>query len=180
MGMRSDKWGKPLWFACFMMAFNYKDHPADNKRQIYINYFNNLGDILPCVYCRDYYSDCMVKLPLGDFLDDHSVEHPVMLWLYLIKDLVNKKLIKQETECYEKEALVIDKDVSLTPRAKTIRKNKLKKQLFYTQESPEYDDVVAYYATFKSSCDSDVNNMNRRLQSCRHIPAVNKKLKTLE
>lgn len=151
------------------MAINYNDHPAPNKRQIYLDYFRILGEILPCKFCRVYYKKCEIILPLEDFIDDESIEYPVMYWLYLLKDLVNKKLIAQENECYRNESAKIDLDNTLSERAKKYRKTKLRKTLFYTQPSPPFKEVLAYYLSLKSSCET--NNINQALQSCRHIPS---------
>lgn len=170
MGMSSTSWGGALWHALFSMAMNYNDYPSDNKKQLYIRYFDVLGDMLPCVYCRDFYLYCKTILPITHYLDDSSIEYPVMYWLYLLKDLVNQKLIYQENECYEKEAVKIDSDNNLNARAKSYRKTKLKKKIFYTKVSPPYEQVVAFYSSFKSSCES--NDVNQSLQSCRHIPKL--------
>lgn len=170
MGVRSTSWGGPLWHSCFCMAINYNDHPSPNKKQIYLDYFNRLGDILPCSFCRNFYKECEDALPLERFIDDPSLEYPVMYWLYLLKDLVNHKLIRQEAECYHTEAAKLDNDNTLSHRAKAYRKSKLKKQLFYTQSSPPFEDVLAYYLTQKSSCET--KNINMSLQSCRHIPKL--------
>lgn len=168
MGVRTTAWGSQLWLACFSMAINYDDHPSPNRKQIYLDYFDVLGDILPCLFCRLYYEECKLILPLRKFINDATIEYPVMLWLYLLKDLVNQKLIRQENECYHRESMKIDVDDTLSKRAKTCRKNKLKKLIFYTTPSPPFDEVLEYYLSLKSSCET--NDMNKSLQSCRHIP----------
>ena len=43
------------------------------------------------------YKECKLLLPLQKYIDDSTIEYPVMLWL-LLKDLVNQKLIQQENE----------------------------------------------------------------------------------
>ena len=168
MGVRTTSWGPSLWTSSFCMAINYNDHPSPNKREIYLNYFQLLGEVLPCVFCRTYYKECEEILPLQDFIDDKTLEYPVLYWLYLLKDLVNKKLMRQENECYKLEAYKIENDDTLNYRAKLYRKSKLRKQLFYTQASPPYKDVLAYYLSLKSSCET--KEINRALKSCRHIP----------
>lgn len=170
MGVRTTSWGGPLWYSCFCMAINYDDHPSPNKKQIYLDYFNVLGDILPCLFCRIYYEQCKDVLPLEEFIDDETLEYPVMYWLYLLKDLVNKKLIRQEDECFEKESKKIDNDNTLSNRAKSYRKTKLRAKIFYTQPSPPFEQVLEYYNSLKSTCESE--DINKSLQSCRHIPKL--------
>lgn len=170
MGVRTTSWGGPLWHATFCMAINYDDHPSRNKKQIYSNYFDLLGQILPCYFCRRYYEDCKIVLPLDQFLNDATIDFPVMRWLYLLKDLVNKKLIRQEHECFRRECTKIDNDDALNHRAKSYRKRKLRAKIFYTQPSPPFEEVLAYYTSLKSTCES--TEINKSLQSCRHIPKL--------
>ena len=167
MGFNTTVWGPAYWVYLFIEALNYSDLPAPNKKEIYLNRFLNLGDTLPCVYCREYYSFILTQLPLQAFLDNESLKNPVMMWLYLVKDMVNKKLIRQEQECYAQQCEVIDSDDNLSGHAKARRKASLRKKIFYTVPSPPYEDVLAYYEQFRSGCTSPTNEA---LQSCRHIP----------
>lgn len=167
MGFNTTVWGPGLWTGNFLMALNYTSHPAPNKKDIYLNYFGLLGDMLPCKYCREYYTIIKRELPLSEFLDDETLDDPVMVWLYLVKDMVNKKLIRQESECFAAQCDLIDTDPNLSSYAKARRKTALRKKIFYTKPSPPYEEVVAYYEQFRSGCSSDANVA---LQSCRHIP----------
>lgn len=168
MGVRSTSWGGPLWHASFCMAINYNEHPSPNKKQIYLEYFDLLGKILPCSFCRVYYEKCKVFLSLEQYIDDPSIDYPVMYWLYLLKDLVNQKLMKQESECFDKESKKIEDNNSLSDRAKSYRKSKLRTKIFYTKPSPPFHQVLAFYHSLRSSCET--NDINKSLQSCRHIP----------
>lgn len=171
MGVRTTSWGGPLWHALFCMAVNYEDHPSPNKKSIYLNYFDLLGHMLPCHFCREYYEQCITfVLPLKHFLDDPKMKYPVVYWLYLLKDLVNQKLIRQEAECYAQQSLKIEQDLTLSKRAKTVKKQDLKDRIFYTEPSPPFDDILAFYLSMKSTCES--NDINKSLQSCRHIPDI--------
>lgn len=170
MGVSTTSWGGPLWHASFCMAINYNDHPSPNKKQIYLDYFNILGNILPCYFCRTYYEKCKKVLPLEEYINDETIEYPVMYWLYLLKDLVNQKLIRQENECFYKECAKIDDDNTISNRAKSYRKTKLKSKIFYTQPSPPFERVLMYYTSLISSCETE--DINKSLQSCRHIPKL--------
>lgn len=170
MGVRTTSWGGPLWHAMFCMAVNYEDHPSAMKRQLYLDYFALLGYMLPCIYCRQYYEECKLVVPLEAFIDNPRLEHPVVYWLYCLKDLVNKKLIKQERQCYHREASKVDCDSTLTEATRLAKKQLLQEQLFYTRPSPPFQQVLDYYKSLKSSCET--TPINRNLQSCRHIPSV--------
>ena len=167
MGVRTTSWGGPLWHASFCMAINYDHHPSPHKDQLYLDYFDLLGQMLPCLFCRQYYEQCKLVLPLQDYLNNPLLEQPVMYWLYNLKDLVNKKLMRQEAECYSNVVRKIDDDVTLSTRAKAARKQEMKYKIFYTTPSPPFEDVLAFYQSLTSTCES--NAMNKSLQSCRHL-----------
>lgn len=167
MGFNTTVWGPGLWTGLFLMALNYTSHPAPDKKEMYLKYFDVLGDMLPCSYCRDYYTLIKKELPLIDFLNDTTLKDPVMVWLYLVKDMVNKKLIRQENECFATQCMIVDADQNLSTYAKARRKTALRKKIFYTTPSPPYEQIVAHYEQFRSGCSSGANVA---LQSCRHIP----------
>ena len=167
MGFNTTVWGPAYWKYLFIEALNYSAFPNPNKKNIYLDRFLRVGDTLPCEYCRAYYSFILTQLPLEQFLEDERLEHPVMVWLYLVKDMVNKKLIRQENECFAAQCKLIDVDSNLSTYAKARRKSALRRKIFYTKPSPPYEDVLNYYEQFRSGCSSDANVA---LQSCRHIP----------
>lgn len=81
-----------------MTAANYpltieegnKEHLRLQKH--YKKYFESLQHILPCKYCRESYAIFIKELPIDGYL---SSRRRVMYWLYLIKNRVNAKLLKQ-------------------------------------------------------------------------------------
>jgi hypothetical protein len=60
----------------------------------------SLQDILPCIFCRNSFREFLKQLPIEPFLVGRI---ELVYWLYLMKDKVNNKLIKQEQQCYNDE-----------------------------------------------------------------------------
>lgn len=128
--MNSRAFGPSLWSSMFMIASNYE--PSINpkskehlqKKKYYKIFYTNMGNVIPCSHCRKSYKKFMKELPISRFLGSRR---DLMYWLYLIKDKVNKKLIKQYKEG--------DIDYKTTP-------------------SPPFKEVCKYYEQFRAGCSS--------------------------
>ena len=90
--MDPNFWGNPTWKSIHSMSFNYPENPTDYDKQKYFNFFNNLGDMLPCPSCATSYKLYMKYIPINEYLDDI---YGITFWLYTIHFLVNKKLAKK-------------------------------------------------------------------------------------
>lgn len=91
-GMMTKVWGPPGWFFLHSVTFGYPDeiNPENVDRvRHYANFFNSLGHILPCKYCRNSYNEYISELPVENFLNSRK---DLTLWLYLIHNKVNDKL----------------------------------------------------------------------------------------
>ena len=53
--MQTIKWGPGLWTSIHCMSFNYPEKPSEEDKKLYSTFFNLLGEMLPCVYCRKSY-----------------------------------------------------------------------------------------------------------------------------
>lgn len=128
--MDTRKWGPPLWFSMFTIASNYNVSIDINnrndvaKKRYYKTFFTNIGNVLPCKYCRRSYKKFLKELPIDKFLDSRQ---KLMYWLYKIKDKVNKKLLKQEKEGFSSGK-------------------------FKTTPSPPFKKVCAHYEQFRAHC----------------------------
>lgn len=104
--MNTKKWGPPAWEFLHAITFNYPIKPTPNDKQRIKNLFYILGDNYPCAYCRDSYKIFIEEIKIDKFYDSR---YGVVLWLYLIHDLVNKKLgkksipFKEVVSKYEKQ-----------------------------------------------------------------------------
>lgn len=126
--MDTREFGPPLWKSMFIIAANYeikidnKNKIHQKKRRDYKNFFVNMKDIIPCIHCRTSYKVFIKELPITKFLDSRQ---RLMYWLYLIKDKVNKKLIKQ------------------------YKKGQYK---YKTKPSPPFSKVCKHYEKFRAEC----------------------------
>jgi len=117
-GLMTKVWGPPGWVFLHSISFGYPNNPSSfdtSKGQPvgttvfkYRAFFQDLGWVFPCVYCRNSYQQFVKELPLTDTVlssRDNLVE-----WLYNIHNKVNEKLqtkysnstLKQVISKYEK------------------------------------------------------------------------------
>lgn len=91
-GMMTKIWGPPGWFFLHVITFGYPDEiNLENKDRIihYANFFNSLGHVLPCKYCRNSYNEYIKEYPVESFLESREA---LTRWLYIIHNKVNDKL----------------------------------------------------------------------------------------
>jgi hypothetical protein len=82
-------WGPDCWKLLHNITQNYPTKPSVFIKQKYKEFFINLKNILPCVYCRKSLNTFMEELPIDNFLKSKK---DICLWLYLIHNKVNDKL----------------------------------------------------------------------------------------
>jgi len=98
-GVKSKEFGC-FWRSMFLVALCYPEK-IDNtnkehlkKRRNYKTYYRSLGNVLPCKFCRTFVQSTLEKkYPL-----DFSGRYPLIRSIYIWKDAVNEKLIKQGCE----------------------------------------------------------------------------------
>jgi hypothetical protein len=91
-GMMTKVWGPPGWLFLHSITFGFPHKiDADNIHRVheYAKFFNSVGNVLPCKYCRESYNEYIKELPIEGFLDSRN---SLVTWLYLIHNRVNKKL----------------------------------------------------------------------------------------
>lgn len=139
--MDTKEFGPPLWKVMFIMAANYeieidnKNQRHRKKKRDYKNFYVNMKDMIPCIYCRRSYKVFLKELPIGPYL---SSRRDLMYWLYLIKDKVNKKLLKQYKEGKHKHK---------------------------PKPSPPFEDVCKFYEKFRAECSSKTMTCNKPTSS---------------
>lgn len=154
----TKKFGPTLWDSLFYMILGA--YPSklniNNKEHIkiknsFINTFCNLRYILPCSYCRLSYKLFYKELPIEPYTKSKI---SMMYWLYLLKDKINKKLIKQELDFYT--------ELHNKYKSKKISKEeyiKIVKGCFKTVPSPSFNDILARYSVHKGIC-------NEKMKKC--------------
>ena len=149
--MDTKAFGKPLWNAMFFVAAGYdlNKTPKNIKDQQYINFFKSIGDVLPCIYCRQSYKDFFRELDITKYLDE---ENGLMKFNYDLKNKVSNKLINQENKeaikCYKK---IPFESLSDDEKAKYLRKIS---KIYYTKDQPPFSEVVQEYMKHKAKCSS--------------------------
>ena len=98
-GMMTSVWGPPLWHTLHTISFNYPVKPTIKQAKQYMDWFKNLGYILPCKYCRDNLVKNLKKLPLEPkvFKNRNSLSR----YVYELHEIVNTMLGKKSGLTYE-------------------------------------------------------------------------------
>ena len=98
-GMSTKFFGPAAWDFLFVsiigrypVKINKKDPEHLLIRKSFKHLMQSLSIVLPCIFCRQSFAGFLKELPLKPFL---SGRIELMYWLYLMKDRVNKKLLKQ-------------------------------------------------------------------------------------
>lgn len=142
--MQTSVWGPQAWDTFFIFSRNYPYIiNIENKEHMLIKkstkeFYKSLIYILPCKYCRESYKIFWKKIPIDNHLNRRN---DLTYWLYLIKDLVNKKLIEQEK-------IELDKQI----KEGIFNKSYLKKKLLKTKKSPPFETILIKYDKFKAKC----------------------------
>tara|TARA_B110000208_G_scaffold191467_1_gene258409 strand:+ start:1532 stop:2059 length:528 start_codon:yes stop_codon:yes gene_type:complete len=115
--MNVNKWGPGGWQFLHTMTFNYPEYPTAEDKKRYTKFFNQLGHMLPCRYCRDSYNIYKKYLPINKFTDSRE---GVTYWLYQIHNLVNNKVFNEDNTTFEE---VVRKYERFRAGCKTVKKN---------------------------------------------------------
>lgn len=101
-GMMTKIWGKAGWTFNHTVTYGYPLNPSPKRREKTKAYFMNLGNVLPCKYCRKSYN---FYINNGDTkLTDADLENRETLtrWFFRVHNAVNEKLGVDYGMTYEK------------------------------------------------------------------------------
>ena len=91
--MQASEWGPPMWDSLHTISFNSPEtmtEPRDTAlKQTYIDYFKNVGMVLPCKYCRQSYQIFAHYIPIRGYLNSRDDFTYYVYWIHM---LVNLKL----------------------------------------------------------------------------------------
>ena len=93
--MMTNVWGPPGWvfLHSITMGYPYKINPKNKKdisRKEYTKiFFNSLGHVLPCKYCRESYLKYISQHPIDKHLNTRK---KLVKWFYDIHNKINQKL----------------------------------------------------------------------------------------
>uniref|UniRef100_A0A6C0E156 thiol oxidase n=1 Tax=viral metagenome TaxID=1070528 RepID=A0A6C0E156_9ZZZZ len=158
-GLATSEWGPHAWIFLFASIHggypvkidpNNKDHI--NIRKHYKHMLLSLQFTMPCIFCRNSYKNFIKETPIDNFL---SGRIQLMYWLYIIKDKVNKKLISQQIDAYNKSKLQLKSDyhTGLISKEKYYSEvQKCRNNTLKTKSSPPFIDVLERYEKMRASC----------------------------
>lgn len=91
-GLITKIWGPHMWVSLHSICAGYPINPTDRDKQNYKMFFEQMGNVLPCKYCRDSYLKFIMEEPT--ILNDVSLKdrQSIMKWGYDIHNKVNNKL----------------------------------------------------------------------------------------
>lgn len=94
--MNPDVWGPSMWKSLIYIAMGYPDNPSNQEKLTYTNFWNNIGDVLPCSNCKhNYHKHINIYKP------DVTSKSNTLIWLCSIYNEVRKDLKKPKLTCDE-------------------------------------------------------------------------------
>lgn len=91
-GLITRIWGPSTWISVHSISFGYPIKPTDEQKNDYYNYYVLLGKVLPCIYCRQSYSEFITTEPTKLTMNIMKSRYTLAYWLYKIHQRVNNKL----------------------------------------------------------------------------------------
>ena len=87
-GLIPSCWGPTAWHFLHSITLGYPEttNPNGEIAQYYKQFFINLGNVLPCDWCRTHYKENIKTLPIDSYLGSRR---DIANWLYKIHNLVN-------------------------------------------------------------------------------------------
>jgi hypothetical protein len=85
--MDTKIWGPPFWFTLHTISLNYPLKPSYIDKQHHSLFFQSLKNTLPCVICRNHYSEFLNSNPIGPYLDNRNT---LIEWVLKCHNNVNK------------------------------------------------------------------------------------------
>jgi hypothetical protein len=166
-GMKTSYWGPNAWNFLFCSILGTYPEKIDNNNKMHLKIkqefkklFNSLCFIMPCIFCRESYKQFIKEISIDNHLDSRI---NLCFWLYKLKDKVNKKLMKQELDCfkYEHEKLLCKlKNKKINKNQYKCLYNKLKTDILVTKKSPTFIDVLNKYENYRAGC-------NNKFKTCK-------------
>ena len=91
-GLITKIWGSSTWTSNHAITFGYPVEPTDQQKKDYRTYFESLGKVLPCRYCRDSYNNFIVTDDTKLTDADLESREALTRWFYRVHNRVNNKL----------------------------------------------------------------------------------------
>tara|TARA_B100000941_G_C28472130_1_gene537019 strand:- start:195 stop:602 length:408 start_codon:yes stop_codon:yes gene_type:complete len=114
--MNPKFWGPHAWIFLHSITMNYPKEPTEKDKLIYVNFFKELQNILPCEKCAYNYKRHLEDYPIEEALGSREA---MIQWLINIHNEVNKELDKpiytydQVIEEYRYKMFHLDRDPTM-------------------------------------------------------------------
>ena len=128
-GLMTKVWGPPGWMFLHSVTFGYPvkidDYNESHviRREKMKDFFETLGFVFPCKYCRESYHKFIKELPIDNFLDGRK---SLTKWLYKIHNKVNNKLGVPKCDIPSFEDVYKEYDTYRAECSKTTNKERIK------------------------------------------------------
>jgi len=87
--MNTQFWGPDGWKLLHSIATGYPSKPDKKTQDIYSQFYESIQYVLPCIYCRNSYSEYIAELPVRKYVTSRDT---LTKWMYLMHNKVNAKL----------------------------------------------------------------------------------------
>jgi hypothetical protein len=150
--MNSSKWGPHGWQFMYYVAAGYdlNETPKHIKDPQYKLFFQSIGDVLPCFYCRESYRPFFKKLDIDRYMNMTTCG--LIRFVYDIQGLVNNKLETQEERVLRESFKSLSETISPDdPQFWKLLRQKAHKTC-YTKPLPPFENVVQEIYKHKAGC----------------------------
>lgn len=167
-GVNSKHFGPPMWqsLSYIALGFDANPMPMKDKIQKYKIHFESYAFVLPCIHCRTSFQKYTKSRPFESYVNRSDKPFQALRWVYDIHEDVNQKLRTQEDLCYQVQKKTIAQNQSLSIDEKRERLIKVADEIFYTQDTPTFEDFKDRYLQSRVDCHQPINEL---MQSCRSI-----------
>ena len=97
-GFQTAAWGPPLWHFLHTIGFNYPVRPTEAQKRQYARFVKALGNVLPCVHCRNNYQNNLRSVGFG--YDVFESRRTFGEFVYRLHQEVNRMLNKSYDQCF--------------------------------------------------------------------------------
>lgn len=102
-GLITKIWGPPGWTFLHAITAGYPLNPSNENKKDFLEFFTNVGNVLPCRFCRESYKKFIENGKTKLTYDCLESRNTFVQWFIDIHDAVNNKLdIQYASNCQEK------------------------------------------------------------------------------
>ena len=88
-----DDWGPKAWSFIHHVAMAYPEHPTEEDKHNYKNFYENIKNVLPCKECASNYEKNLERKPIDSALVGNQ---ELFKWTIDIHNMVNVELGKRK------------------------------------------------------------------------------------